>query len=448
MVFPGIVSISPKSVLLKKRNVEFAPVLIFVGLLVFLSHLFVALFERTRVPDVLYLILIGVIIGPVLHVVSPLDFGKVGHVFTTIALVVILFEGGLELGFEHLRAAFRSTLVLTMVSYLLAFVVLSGVIFWLMDLPVLLSFFVAAVLASPAPAVVLPLVRQLPLTQSSRTVLTLESPLGEALGIVLALAFLESIRFESVQVGYLIGKLMASFAFALVIGGVGGFGWSVLLHRIRQLRFAIFTTPAFLLVLFGVTEFLGFSGPVTALTFGVTLANAGTKEFPRLARRYNLTPLEHNDTERAFFGEIGFLIKTFFFVFVGLSATLVDVWTLTIALALTVALLLSRILATRLSTAGESTLQKDALLMSVMIPKGTAAAVLASIPLQLMLDGGNQVQHVIDTVVVVSIVATAALLFLVEKTPVGRFLAIPFLRYRKETVVGEFDAVPSPGNPG
>ena len=408
---------------------EFAPVLIFVGLLVFLSHLFVALFERTKVPDVLYLILIGVVIGPILHVVSPIDFGKVGHVFTTIALVVILFEGGLELSYEHLRASLRNTMVVTVMSYVVTFAVVAALVSWFMGLSLLLSLFVAAVLAAPAPAVVIPLVRQLSTAPSTKTVLTLESPLGEALGIVVALGILESIRFEYVQVGYLIGRLLASFAFALVIGGLAGFTWSVLLHRIRELRFAIFTTPAFLLVLFGLTEFLGYSGPVSALTFGVTLANAGTKEIPWLSRRYNITPLQHNETERAFFGEIVFLIKTFFFVYLGLSATLVDVWTLAVAFALTMGLVLARIVAVRLSTRKDVTPRKDALLMSVMVPKGTAAAVLAAIPLQMLLQGGEQIQNVIYAVVVVSIVVTAFLLFLIEKTPFESLLGIAFSGY-------------------
>ncbi len=408
---------------------EFAPVLIFVGLLVFLSHLFVALFERTKVPDVLYLILIGIVIGPILHIVSPLDFGKVGHVFTTVALVVILFEGGLELSYQHLRVSLRSTMVITLISYVAAFVVIAGLVFWLMDLTLLLTFFVAAVLAAPAPAVVIPLVRQLTLSRPTKTTLTLESPLGEAFGIVVALGILESVRFESIQVGYLIGKLMASFVFALVIGGLGGFTWSVLLHRVRNLRFAIFTTPAFLLVLFGLTEFLGFSGPVSALTFGVTLANAGTKKIPWLAKKYNLTPLQHNETERAFFGEIVFLIKTFFFVYLGLSVTFVDLWTLMIGVVLTAGLVIARILAVRVSTQKRVTQRKDALLMSVMVPKGTAAAVLAAIPLQLLLPGGEEIQNIIYSVVVVSIVVTALLLFLVEKTIFAKALGIIFSSY-------------------
>jgi hypothetical protein len=40
------------------------------------------------------LTLIGVIIGPVLPVVTPLDLGQVGHVFSAVALVVVLFIWG------------------------------------------------------------------------------------------------------------------------------------------------------------------------------------------------------------------------------------------------------------------------------------------------------------------------------------------------------------------
>ena len=411
---------------------EFAPVIIFVGLLVFLAHLFTALFERTRVPDVFYLIIIGVVIGPVLHIVSPGDFGKVGYVFTTIALAVILFEGGLELSIEHLTISWRSTLVITLVSYVIAWVFVTATILWLMDLEFALALFMGAVLAGPAPAVVIPLIRQLKLYPTTQTTLTLEAPLGEALSIIVGLAILESVKLDTVHVGNLIGRLLSSFLFAFLIGAAGGFIWSVLLHRIRQLRHAIFTTPSFILVLFGLTEFLGFSGAVAALTFGITLGNVGTKEFPWLANKYNLTPLQHNEIEKAFFGEIVFLVKTFFFVFLGLSVQLTDVWTLTIAGSLTVALLTARMLAVRVSSRKSSTTVKDGLLMGVMIPKGTAAAVLAAIPLQMGLVGGEQMQSVIYAVVVTSIVATAALIFLLERTPLSRVFGFLFGGYPKE----------------
>jgi potassium/hydrogen antiporter len=408
---------------------ESAPVLVFIGILVFLAHLFVALFERTRVPDVLYLILIGVVIGPVLHIVSPEDFGKIGHIFTTIALVVILFEGGLELRVEQLLTTWRGTLVVTIICYMLAWAALSATAVWLMQMPFPLALFLGAALAGPAPAVVIPLARQMTLSPAAGTMLMLEAPLGEALSIIVSLTIIESVRLDAIHIGHVMGKLISSFAFALVIGALGGFLWSVLLHRIRQLRHAIFTTPSFILVLFGLTEFLGFSGPVAALTFGIILGNLGTKEIPWLARKYNLTPLQHNETEKAFFGEIVFLIKTFFFVYLGLSITLTSAWTLVVAAGLTGTLLLARLLAVRLSIRKDWMTVKDASNIAVMIPKGTAAAVLASIPLQMSLANGAQIRDVTYAVIVASILVSALLMFLIEKTPFARAMAILFTGY-------------------
>ncbi len=408
---------------------ESAPVVIFVGVLVFLAHLFVALFERTRIPDVLYLILIGVVIGPVLSIVSPEDFGKIGQVFTTIALVVILFEGGLDLKIDELVTSWRGTLVVTIVCYVLTWAGLTAIALWLLQLPMGLALFMGAVLAGPAPAVVIPLTRQMTLSPAAGTLLMLEAPLGEALCIIVSLSVIESVRLDAIQIGHVFGRLISSFGFALIIGAMGGFAWSVLLHRIRQLRYAIFTTPSFILILFGFTEFLGFSGPVAALTFGITLGNLGSKEFPWLARTYNLTPLQHNDTEKAFFGEIVFLIKTFFFVYLGLSITISAAWTLLPAAAFTCSLLVTRLLGVRLSIRKHWMTQKDASRVGVMIPKGTAAAVLASIPFQMGLPEGPLIQDLTYTVIVSSVMFSALLIFLLEKTPLDRGLGLIFNGY-------------------
>jgi len=80
-----------------------ALIILFVGLLVFIAHAFVALFKKTKIPDVLLLIIIGLILGPVLNIVKTDDFGKVGPIFSAIALIIILFEGGLELNIKHIK---------------------------------------------------------------------------------------------------------------------------------------------------------------------------------------------------------------------------------------------------------------------------------------------------------------------------------------------------------
>ena len=58
--------------------------LIFLGLLVFSAHLFSMIFSKKKIPDVLLLLIIGVLIGPVLNLVTPEDFGSMGSVFERI----------------------------------------------------------------------------------------------------------------------------------------------------------------------------------------------------------------------------------------------------------------------------------------------------------------------------------------------------------------------------
>ena len=53
--------------------------------------------------------------------------------------------------------------------------------------------------------------------------------------------------------------------------------------------------------------------------------------------------------------------------------------------------------------------------MGILVPKGTAAVVLASIPLQMGFGEGEDIQNIVYSVVVISILLTALLVFLLER---------------------------------
>jgi potassium/hydrogen antiporter len=74
------------------------------------------------VPDTLWLIAIGLVVGPLTQLVQPQDFGIVGPALTAIALAVILFEAGLDLHLRDLKAAFGSAVKLTLTVYLASLV--------------------------------------------------------------------------------------------------------------------------------------------------------------------------------------------------------------------------------------------------------------------------------------------------------------------------------------
>ena len=97
---------------------DIAPVIAFVGILIFLAHLFTAVFSRTRVPDVLLLIIIGICVGPIFGLVSPEQFGAVGAILITVTLIIILFENGTALELSTLRSAVGGAMALSAYRHL------------------------------------------------------------------------------------------------------------------------------------------------------------------------------------------------------------------------------------------------------------------------------------------------------------------------------------------
>ena len=390
-------------------------IIIFIGVLVFLAHAFVVLFRKIKIPDILYLIIIGLVIGPVLNLSSPDDFGKIGPIFTTIALVIILFEGGLELNFEIIKRTLRGSVTLILLTYLLTSIALIIYFSLVMRYDFVTSIFISFVLAGPAPAVVIPLIKHLNLSQKSRITLTLEAGLGEALCIMLSLAIFESMKLKDIQTGKAIGSIISSFIIAAVIGLLGGYSWSLLLNKIRNLRNAIFTTPSFVFIIYGLCEFLGYSGPIGVLAFSATLCNIKLLHLPIVSEKLNLLPIEHNEMEKSFFSEIVFLLKTFFFVYLGLSITIKDISFLVIAGGAIILILLIRVITVNILFHKEDVYKSDKSIISIMMSKGLATAVLGSMLYEFKFPGGDEIQNIIYYVILLSIILNSIFVFMLEK---------------------------------
>src|SRR5271154_7271283 len=81
----------------------------------------------TGVPDVIILMATGVIIGPVLHWVNPDVFRGATQGFGSLALILILFEGGLELKLRELLSHFGRGFALSVFSFVLSAVAVAMV---------------------------------------------------------------------------------------------------------------------------------------------------------------------------------------------------------------------------------------------------------------------------------------------------------------------------------
>jgi NhaP-type Na+/H+ or K+/H+ antiporter len=234
------------------------------------------------------------------------------------------------------------------------------------------------------------------------------------LSIIITVTLVEAYVIGKFDIASVSGDLIASFLVALVFGVIGAFIWSILLNKIHIIKNAMFTTPAFVFVIFGIVETLGFSGAIAALSFGITLGNIESINFSIFKPSRTKEPVGLTETEKVFFSEVAFLLKTFFFVYLGISLELISEQLLILSLVLTVVAFTLRIPTTRLSVRGSLPL-KDMSIVAVMVPKGLAAVVLASIPLQQGILGGELIKNLTYGVVLLSIVITSLLVMLIDK---------------------------------
>ena len=109
-----------------------AILIIIIGVFIFWGHYLSGMFERKSIPDVLGLMLLGMLLGPVFKFVDPDSFGKMGPLFSNLVLIFILFESGTDLKISEIKSSFKESAGITTLSFLITWLagfILSIIIF-------------------------------------------------------------------------------------------------------------------------------------------------------------------------------------------------------------------------------------------------------------------------------------------------------------------------------
>src|ERR1700678_629586 len=129
------------------------------GLLV-LAFVANRLVRFTHVPDVIILMATGVLIGPALHWVKPDIFRGATPGFGSLALILILFEGGLDLKLGEILKHFGPGFVLSIFSYLLTMGAVEAVTSLVLHCSVVSALLVGAILGCISSSILLPVLQQ------------------------------------------------------------------------------------------------------------------------------------------------------------------------------------------------------------------------------------------------------------------------------------------------
>ncbi len=325
--------------------------------------------HRARLPSIVFLLLFGVLVGPdVLGWIDTARFGAGLPAIVSVAVALILFEGGLQLHYLDLAAVGRAVrnlvtigAAVTMGGAALAAHLVAG-----FDWPLALLF--GAIVTVTGPTVINPLLDRVHVVRRVDTVLRGEGILIDPIGAILALVVLELVMTTDASVWSGLGSFVSRMAIGVGIGVAGG--W--LIGRLLRFRGLIpdeiknLVVLAWVLVLFVAAQTLAHESGLAAVVI------AG------MAVRRESIPQQH--LLRRFKGELSVLLISLLFILLSAHLPLATLKAVGWAGVVTVALLMwvVRPLAVLLSTPGSSLSWRERLFLMWVSPRGVVAISISS----------------------------------------------------------------------
>ena len=385
-------------------------ILLAAGIVIFLGVAGEAFFKKTGIPDVAFLMVLGVIIGPVLGIIQAETVIQVVPYFAALALIIIMFDGGLNLDIKHIVKTAHFSFTLAIIGFVLSVVIISVATHYALGWLWLESILLASIVGGSSSVIVFGLVRNIKISEETKSMLSFESALTDILATIIAF-----ILFEAVLLGHFdIQTLEETLGRAVVVGLVLGFGvgipWMYVSSKLGNAQHAYMLTLGILFVLFFLANSFGESGALTALVFGLMLGNKH-----HLARilKFKLPKIEMDDPTH---NQLTFLVRSFFFVFVGLMASFGRIEYIVFGILITVAVYFGRTFIVKL-TLTQRFSKLDKAVTNSMIPRGLAAAVLATFPVTMGLPNAEAYTEIIFFIILSSVIITTIGLGRSKKIP-------------------------------
>jgi potassium/hydrogen antiporter len=270
--------------------------------------------RRAGFPDILLLLGVGVLAGPVLHVGGVSSILSVAPYLGTAALALILFDAGMDLRRHELEGIpTQATLLAAAAVGLSMLLVFPLAYFYLTDHSPLLSLLFAGALSCTSSAVVVPVASRMSLPSRTRSLVHVSSALEDTMAIIIvtSLMFIAVPSTSKVPVEVLV---ILPLPLGLVGGFLGGLAWIEMTRRFQTLPFFSMATAGFLFAVVGLVQALGGAGVLAALILGIMMGNAQeVRSWLGWTGDVTLLP-----QVRQFQSEIAFLLRAFFMLVLGM----------------------------------------------------------------------------------------------------------------------------------
>ncbi len=345
--------------------------------------------EKTKIPESLFMILIGLLIGPIFGIIEPASLRGLSGTFATIAIVIILIDSGLDFDVSTLFKKMFDAALFTVVVNIIITLSVGFFVHLVFGWNLLHGFLLGIVSSGTTTVMVQSLLQDLTINKETRHLLVLESILNDTTLIIIAVTIIDLIKETSTEIISSVVSSVQTFIVQLALGTMFGilffFVWLEITkiippHRKRNYVFIL----GLLFIQYGFVEFLSGSGVVSVLIFALLLGNLSSimKSLDLKDRYYTQEHIRSLRSIKLVQLDFSFFIRTFFFVFLGMITDLSVVTTdlaLT-ALGIIMIMIITRYLSVNIISLVDKRYNKHAFLISTMVPRGFVATLLAFLP--------------------------------------------------------------------
>ncbi|MDD6055439.1 MAG: potassium/proton antiporter [Helicobacter sp.] len=248
--------------------------IVIVGVILFVSAFASKVSEKIGLPLLLVFLGIGMFLGSEGVVGLYFDNALLAQTVGSIALIFILYGGGLDTHWGEIRKIVGSGIVLATLGVILTALVLAGFIYMLWKVSFLEALLLGSIVSSTDAAAVFMILRsqKIGLKNNIKPLLELESGSNDPMAIFLTITVLQLLVLPSVpSIGTLLVQFVGQFAIGGAVGLLCGYLFPKICNRINISQGGLYPliSMSWMFIIFGISALLGGNGYLSIYLAGI-----------------------------------------------------------------------------------------------------------------------------------------------------------------------------------
>lgn len=222
-------------------------------------------------PAIIFLLAIGILIGPTLHIFNPdILLGELLFPIISLGVAIILFEGALTLNLQEIKNHGRIVTNLVSFGVLITILVTSCAAYWIMGMDYQVALLFGALVCVTGPTVIVPLLRSVRPNRTISNILRWEGVIIDPIGALFVVLI-----YEFIIAGHSPLVFAIIVAIGLLLGVISALLVALSLNRhwVPEYLRNVFTLAVVLLVFSISNTIEEESGLLTVTVMGMVLAN-------------------------------------------------------------------------------------------------------------------------------------------------------------------------------